>query len=152
MDERIIFKKKVIDKLLQQKKDQLAELKKEQRSRLESANVEDIDKGDLVESPKEQMMDEINLQAYTVDNLSTELVQLQAIDSEQIHDTVSQGALVRTNVGYFMIGVSHPFVSIDGKRVTGLSTHAPLYQKMKELRKHAEFHLGNIEYVILDIV
>lgn len=152
MDQRTIFKKKVIDKLLQQKKDQLAELKKEQRSRLESANVEDIDKGDLVESPKEQMMDEINLQAYTIDFLSDELMQLQNIDPQQLHDTVSQGALVRTNVGHFMIGVSHPAVSIEGKKTIGLSTQTPLYQKMKGLRKHAEFHLGNTEYVILDIV
>ena len=33
----------------------------------------------------------------------------------------------------------------------GLSEDAPVYLKMKGLKKSAEFHYGNTEYVILDI-
>ncbi len=131
---------------------ELNALHKAQREQLDSANEEDIDKRDPAESPKEQMMDEIGQQAARLDHLQAELAALQRIDLTRPHDTVSPGALVRTNAGYFLVAAALPQLSFDGWNVTGISTQSPLYQKMQGLGVRAEFHLGNIEYVISQII
>lgn len=151
-DERTAFKKSVIAEIIKQKSKQLEELKAEQKRRLESANEEDIDKSNPVESPKEQMMEEIDLQAASTTQLADEIAQLQQIDPDEKHHTVVFGALVRTNTGYFLIGAAFPPSQIAGKKITGLSTQAPLFLKMQGFREHAEFHLRDIEYVILEII
>jgi hypothetical protein len=52
----------------------------EQKERLESANMEDIDKGDPIESPKQQMMADIELHASRLDQISADIVALLRID------------------------------------------------------------------------
>ena len=150
-DERTAFKKSVIAEIIKQKSGQLEELKAEQKRRLASANEEDIDKSNPVESPKEQMMEEIDLQAASTTQLAEEIVQLERINPDEKHHTVAFGAMVRTNTGYFLIGAAFPPSQIAGKKVTGLSTQAPLFQKMAGFREQAEFHWRDIEYVILEI-
>ncbi len=145
------FKKKVLQEIIRRKNDELELLKADQQSQWESATDEDIDQRHIVESPREQMMEEIELKARTADQLADELARLQAIDPDEAHDAVALGALVRTNTGYFQVGAAHPAFEIDSQRVIGVSPQAPFFQKTKGLQKGEEFHLGNIEYVILDI-
>ena len=59
MNEKLSFKKAVIDQFIQRKSAQLDQLKADQQEHLQSANTDDIDKQDLYESSKEEMMDEI---------------------------------------------------------------------------------------------
>ncbi len=75
------IKKDIARELIRSKNEQLHLLLREQKEKLDNANQEDIDKGDL-ESPKQQMMDEIELQASRLDHLSADtLKRLHLVDS-----------------------------------------------------------------------
>ncbi|MBD0257497.1 MAG: hypothetical protein ICV83_17420 [Cytophagales bacterium] len=141
-------KREILAEFIRRKNAELDSLRQAQREQLDSANQEDIDKQDPVESPKAQMMDEIELQATQLDRVQDDLQILHRLDVATVHDRVTPGSLVRTNVGYFLVGVAVPPSDFGGKKITGISTASPLYQKMQGLKAHAEFHLGSIEYVI----
>jgi hypothetical protein len=146
------LKKQIILELIRLKGDQLHQLKLEQKERLENANMEDIDKGDPIESPKQQMMADIELHASRLDQISADIVALLRIDLTMVHSQVSYGSLIRTNRGYILVGIAFTDVFFEDKKIIGISTNSPLFQKMEGLKGHTEFHLGNIEYVIFEIV
>jgi hypothetical protein len=145
-------KREILAQFIGRKSAELDALRKAQREQLDNANQEDIDKGDLYESPKEEMMDEIEQKAARLDQVQADLEALHRLEVTAAHDQVAPGSLVRTNVGYFLVGVAAPPLLLDGRKVTGISTQSPLYQKMQGLKAHAEFHLGNVEYVISGII
>ena len=142
------FKKLVLEAMISRKIKEFEMLKSSQRTKLEAATDEGTGENDLAESPKEQMMQEIDLKSGTLDQLSQEIVRLEAIDPGEDHGTVSLGALVKTDRGHFLIGAAHPTVEIQAEKVTGLSTEAPLYLKMEGLKKGDEFHFGDTNYII----
>jgi hypothetical protein len=146
------LKKQIIFELIRLKEEQLHQLKLEQKERLENANMEDIDKWDPIESPKQQMMADIELHASRLDQLSADIVALLRIDLTTVHSQVSYGSLIRANRGLILVGIAFTEVFIEDKKIFGISTDSPLFQKMDGLREHTEFHLGNIEYVIFEIV
>lgn len=145
-------KKNIVNALIRLKEDQLNQLLHEQKERLDNANMEDIDKGDLVESPKEQMMDEIELQVSSLNHLMADIDALKRLNLETIHDRVSYGSLIRANTGYILVGVAFAEMTFEDKKIIGISTHSPLYQKMEGLGAGTEFHLGKIEYVIFEVI
>ncbi len=145
-------KRAILAGFIGRKSAELDALRQAQREQLDSANEEDIDKSDPVESPKEQMMDEIELKAARLDQVQADLEALHRLEVTTAHDRVAPGSLVRTNAGYFLVGVAAPPLLLDGRKVTGISTQSPLYQKMQGLKARAEFHLGNVEYVISGII
>jgi hypothetical protein len=145
-------KREMLARFIERKSAELDALRKRQRQQLDSANDDDIDNTNLADSPKAQMMDEIEQQATHLDHVQAEVDALHRIDLARPHDSVSPGSLVRTNAGYFLVGVALAPLQVDGKKVTGISTQSPLYQKMQGLRARAEFHLGNVEYVIAEII
>ncbi len=148
----LALKKQIILELIRLKGEQLYQLKLEQKERLENANMEDIDKGDPIESPKQQMMADIELHASRLDQISADMVALLRIDLTMVHSQVSYGSLIRTNRGYILVGIAFTDVFFEDKKIIGISTNSPLFQKMEGLKGHTEFHLGNIEYVIFEIV
>src|SRR5882762_7300687 len=96
------FKKEVIQAAIDRLRQQANALRQEQRQRLKDANIEDIDKGDVAESPKEQMMDEFLEQGIPLEHLNKVIEDLQSLASLEVAHIVSHGALVKTNVGYFL--------------------------------------------------
>jgi hypothetical protein len=145
-------KKNILHEFIRLKETQLQQFSEAQQQRLDSSNKEDIDKGHPVESPKAQMMDEIELQAATLDHLKEDIDILKRIEVETPHDTVSFGSLLRTNRGYILVGVAHPEVHFEGRKVISISTKSPLFQKMEGFKAHTEFHMSDIEYVIFEII
>jgi hypothetical protein len=145
-------KKNILHEFIRLKEAQLQQFSEAQQQRLDSSNEEDIDKGDPVESPKAQMMEEIELQAATLVHLKEDIDTLKQIVVETPHDTVTFGALVRTNRGYILVGVAHPEVHFEGIKTIGISTKSPLFQKMEGFKAQTEFHMGDIEYVIFEII
>jgi hypothetical protein len=146
------LKKQIILELIRLKEEQLSQLKLEQKERLENANMEDIDKADPIESPKQQMMADIELHASRLDQISADIVALLRIDLTTVHSQVSYGSLIRTNRGYILVGIAFTAFFLGDKKIIGISMDSPLFQKMEGLGEHTEFHLGNIEYVIFEIV
>ncbi len=145
------IKKDIARELIRSKNEQLHLLLREQKEKLDNANQEDIDKGDL-ESPKQQMMDEIELQASRLDYLTADIQALKRLDLQKAHERVSYGSLIRANTGYFFVGVASEKIVVEDKKVVGISTHSPLFQKMDGLGVNTEFHLGKTEYYIFEII
>jgi hypothetical protein len=77
---------------------------------------------------------------------------LDRLDSTTAHITVEPGALIRTNVGYILVSTALKDIRFKGKKIMGISPDSALFQKMQGLKAHAEFHLGDTEYVIFEII
>jgi hypothetical protein len=77
---------------------------------------------------------------------------LDEIDCKTAHDTVSPGALIRTNVGYILVSTALREIRLKDKKVMGISPQSALFEKMQGLKAPAEFHLGDTEYVIFQII
>jgi hypothetical protein len=146
------FKKEVIQEAIDRLRQQINTLQREQSQKLNDVNMEDIDKGDVAESPKEQMMGEFLEQGLPFEHLNESIENLQHLTSTEVEQAVSLGSLVKTNLGYFLVGATFPEFSWKGNKITGLSKEAPLYKKMEGLKSHAEFHLHDREYIIQDIL
>jgi hypothetical protein len=69
----LIFKKDIVNEFIRLKQEQFQRLMLEQKERLDNANLYDTDKGDLLESSRQQMMAEIELQATRVDGVKAEI-------------------------------------------------------------------------------
>ena len=152
MRNSLTFKQSVIEQFIQRKKTLLNQLKTDQQERLASANQDDIDKQDLYESPKEQMMDEVAQRAEPLDALDQEIQRLQTIDLHEAHKKVGFGSLVHTDQAYFLVAAPQDAFTYDGQKFIGLSAQAPLLEKMEGLRPEAKFQFGDNEYAIVDIV
>ena len=152
MNTTLDFKKRLIEEFIRKKEAKLDELRNEQRKQLENVNTEDIDNSNVVESPREQMLEEVRQQSDTIDFLSHEIELLKNLDTNQPHATVSLGALVQTNLSTFLIGGAQEQFVFENHNVAGLSANAPVFKKMEGLKAKAEFHYGNKEYVILEVI
>jgi hypothetical protein len=148
----LIFKKDIVNEFIRLKQEQFQRLMLEQKERLDNANLYDTDKGDLLESSRQQMMAEIELQATRVDGVKAEIDRLKRIDLTKAYTQVAQGALIRANIGFILVGVASSSFMFGDQKVVGITTNSPLYKKMEGLKGHTEFHLGDIEYVIFEII
>ncbi|MDO1449951.1 hypothetical protein Q0590_26970 [Rhodocytophaga aerolata] len=148
----MIVKKDIVNELIRLKQEQFQRLMLEQKEKLENANLEDIDKGDLLESPRQQMMAEIELQATRVDGVKADIDTLKRIDLTKAYTHVAHGALIRANIGFILVGVASWSFVFGEQKVLGITTNSSLYKKMDGLKEHTEFHLGEIEYIIFDII
>ncbi|MBW8243640.1 hypothetical protein K1F50_12590 [Muricauda oceani] len=146
------LKDKVIKALITRKKEKLTKLREQQVELIGNANLDDIDYQDLVESPREAMMAEMESNAGILDNLRQEIDSLELLNSSRLHRTVAKGALIRMNTGLYLIAVGEPKWNVEGIEVTGISMESPLFKKMEGNSAHTEFHLQNMEYFILEII
>lgn len=151
-EELIVFKDKLIDFLINEQEDKLSLLTKAQNERLNDANAEDSDKGNLMDSPLESEMEEVNLNAFNIDTVAKNIEILKKAEQEGVKENVVFGSLVRTNTTFFLIAFPFSEIEYGGHRIRGISTEAPLFEKMEGFAQHTEFHLNNIEYVIFEIV
>ncbi len=145
-------KKSIIEELISQKQKQFDEFQAAQDEKLKSSNKQNTENENLVENPREQMMDEIDMRAGTLDQIREELVRLKNIPTTQEQDTVSAGALVKTNHGLIMVAVAHTQRLHDESEVISVSTESPIFMKMEGMEKGAEFELNERKYVIEEIV
>jgi hypothetical protein len=148
----LIVKKDIVNEFIRFKQEQFQRLMLEQKEKLENANLDDIDKGDPLESPKQQMMAEIELQATRIDGVKADIDTLKRIDLTKAYTQVAHGALIRANIGFILVGVASSSFMFGDQKVLGITTNSPLYKKMEGLKEHTEFHLGDTEYVIFEII
>lgn len=83
--------------------------------------------------------------------LHTELNLLKSIDIESNRSMVEPGAVVVTDRRVFFISVSIEEIEVNGNKVFGISTHAPLYEKMHHLKKGESFEFNGTRYNIEDL-
>lgn len=64
---------------------------------------------------------------------------------------IGPGALVETTGYFFLVGAVLPPLEINGKRIIGIATDAPVYTGLEGKKKGDEIHLGDHDYLILSI-
>lgn len=64
---------------------------------------------------------------------------------------VEQGAVVETDNGTLVIGVSIAPMDLDGKKIIGISEVAPIYSQINGKKAGETLQIGNKEYKILSI-
>ncbi len=151
MDKRIKLKKEIVETCIKVKSEELAILKKAQKEQLESANQDDIDKADMVENPKQEMMEEIQMKAQTLDALANQIIVLKSIRTEEVHQRVGLGSIVVTNHGTFLVAVAQEKFKVGKNTYLGISRESPLYKKIADSPKDTTVHIGEIKYEIQDL-
>lgn len=80
-----------------------------------------------------------------------ELSYLDSLDVAKESSHVEPGAIVVTGKLTFFIAISSEKIEIDGQTVIGISTKAPIYEKMRGLSKGSSFQFNEMDYVIEDL-
>ena len=76
---------------------------------------------------------------------------LKSINPDQVNNKVEPGAVVVTNKRIFFIAVSVEKIEVDGQEIFGISTKAPIYSAMIDLKKGDQFEFNGVSYKIHDI-
>lgn len=150
--EKTELKKNILSTIRQEKKVIYEEIKKDAEAKLASANNQDeLGLQNQLESKREEFMEEYEREAKQVDLLRDELELLDEIYPTKLYDTVAFGAVVMTNQRNFFVSVTHTTFKANDHEYLGISTQAPIYQKMHGLSKGQAFTLNNLTYEIVDV-
>ncbi|MDX2303414.1 MAG: hypothetical protein NW226_11470 [Microscillaceae bacterium] len=126
-------------------------LRTEQKSRLEEVSTDDDTQNNLMENPLEETMAALEQSSRSLDRLALELDHLKKISASFKHEIVEPNALVVTDYGSFLIGVNQSKLIFEGQNYYGITTEAPLYQTIKDLKANDEFMLLQKKHKILAI-
>src|SRR5664279_361555 len=77
-----------------------------------------------------------------------EMEYLKSLDASAKNTKVEPGALVLTERMNFFIGVSTEKIEVEGEKIFGISTNAPIYKSMEGLEKGAQFKFNETGYTI----
>lgn len=80
-----------------------------------------------------------------------ELAYLNSLDLTKENTRVEPGAIVVTGKLSFFIAISSEKFEIEGETIVGISTKAPIYEKMRGLSKGSSFQFNETDYVIEDL-
>ncbi|KAA5534787.1 hypothetical protein F0919_09265 [Taibaiella lutea] len=80
-----------------------------------------------------------------------EMAYLTLLDDKTENNVVAPGAIVVTNHLIFFIAVSSEKVEVGEKTIFGISTKAPIYAEMKDLKKGDTFQFNDRKYLIEDL-
>ena len=150
--DRLNWKKDFLNVLIHRKELELEKLRKSQQDRLEDANEMDSDKRNTIESPQEEEMKEVEQNANTLDHISADLNKLKRISKDTAHDIVGFGSMVHANDMYFLVAAPFPEIDYHDKKVNGISTDSPLYQKIEGLKKGDKAEFKGNTYKIDDVI
>ena len=150
----LALKAQVIQAFMNAKQKELDLLQQAQKDQLDSANKDDIDNHDFAESPKEQIMEEIEMKAATLDKLKDQIEALKrlAAQPEEAHLAAGPGSLVLTNHANFLIAVPQEATQVQGHTVLGISASAPIYKGLQGLQRGGTFEQAGKTYTITGIV
>jgi len=145
-------KQKIFNLLIEEQ----AEVIKELESYIEKlAGVSDLDENAALDiddySRQTETMDMVNRTNQQLDKARVNKEKLEEY-SAMDHVSVLPGAVVETEVRWYMVGVSIlPFRTDDNKEVVGISLETPAYLAMRDKSKGDSITLGDKEYKILNI-
>ena len=147
---KMIFKLNVIDAMIREKEELLQDYSSNQRNKLAQTTREDIDNKQH-ESKTEETLHELELLNHNVEILEKEILQLRNIPRDLETDRVQFGNLVETDKMTLLIGVAHENMEAEGKTIIGISTAAPIYEQMHDLKAGDTFELNGIKQTIKSI-
>lgn len=124
-----LSKKEVIDKMLEEKEALLEDFRTNQRNKLDQASSEDIDNRHI-DSKNEETLHELKLLNNNVEVLEKEILRLRNIPIDADMPQVQFGSLVETEDNVLLVAAASDSINVNGVDVIGISTSAPLYQKI----------------------
>lgn len=148
---KMTFKLHTIDAMLREKEENLEEYHSNQRNKLAQTSREDIDNKSY-ESKTEETIHELDLLNKNVEALEKEIIEVRNIPRDLEMDHVQFGSLVETDSLTILVGAAHDNMKVDGTTVTGISTAAPIYNKMQGLKTGDSFEMNGTKYSIKGIV
>lgn len=140
MDE--MDKKALKDQLIQEKREELETLRSEQEQKLQDANQEDDEEKNIVENPKEGMMEDFERRARLLDEIARSVERLEQINTAAEHSSVVFGAVVETTGPDFYIAVPHSKpLQVGEKSYFCVSENSPLYNQIKDMKVGDSFEM-----------
>lgn len=104
--------------------------------------------GDKHEVSKAQMQWEVEKASRQKGNMVNMKGILIRIDPSEEHQVIAAGSLVKTDQGFFYIGVSLGKVTVEHEPVMAMSSVTPLAQLLLGKRKGDEIEFNDKKYVI----
>ena len=86
-----------------------------------------------------------------LDFVQYEMSVLKSLNPDDVSEVVERGAVVVTDKRTFFIAVSSEEIKVGDEKIFGMSERAPLYAKMKGLRKGDSFEFNQTKYFIEDV-
>ena len=144
------YKKAVLRKAKEKVKETIAHFKEEIAQIKESEMITNQGQFDDTEQSQNEASHEVmNSLALQVNMALDQLRTLESIlDPEALLESVSFGAIVKTDKRIFFISVGIESFQIEGQTVFGISTEAPIYGAMKGKRKGERFSYRDVQYLI----
>lgn len=96
-------------------------------------------------------MEQSQIAKHMQDAVEARNVFLQ-LDISAGHERIKNGSLIKTNHGYFLLGVALPKIEVDGKTALAISPKSPLGSLMIGRKAGEKIHLNQISHLIEEIV
>jgi transcription elongation GreA/GreB family factor len=104
-----------------------------------------------MEDLRESCQTQREMYARQLDELQAVMVLLQGINATKVNREVSPGAVVRTELQSYFIGISLCEVKVDGEPYFAVSALSPLYKAMAGKTQGQTFSFRDREYSILQV-
>jgi len=138
----------------------IAELKNQLKLRLEtySQAIKDVQDsaqnetkssaGDKYETARSMGQMELGMHQSQYHKVKLDLVNLEQIEKLDMKNYVSDGCLIRTDKGYYLIAISFGKLIVDGFEVFVLSANTPFAKNILMKKVGEDFEFNNIVYTI----
>lgn len=148
--ERILIKRRLIDKFVETHKDKAMNSENAMNDLQSSANEYGVPK-DRYDSHRAQLLRNRDLFAEKLHNTLAEIQALIRIDVQQKCESVKYGSLVITSEHKLFVSISLGKVRLDNDEYIAISPNVPLYKVMEGMKKGDYFEFNSKKIKILDI-
>ncbi|WP_246000948.1 hypothetical protein [Pontibacter diazotrophicus] len=138
-------------RLLQECKRKLDVQVQAAKEAMENAQQSAVESEGGMEDLREICQAQRDMYARQLDELLAVMVQLQGINATKVNRQVSPGAVVRTELHNYFIGISLCEVKVDGEPYYAVSAMSPLYKAMAGKTEGQTFSFRSREYSILQV-
>jgi hypothetical protein len=131
----------------------IAELKFDENSAKESAASETKSSaGDKHETARELIHQERELVSRQITEAEIQLAELNAIQNNNLSNSISKGSVIKTSIGYFFLGISLGFITIEDLKIACISTSSPIGKLLlgKKLHDSIQFQGRDIEIIEIE--
>lgn len=147
------LKNKAIDHLSERIELRLNDLKESLKNSIESRDNETKSSvGDKYETGRSMVQMEIDKTQAQIQKMGLMCEKIKGIDTGRIHPEVSNGALVETNNGVFLLIVAFGRIVVEGTEVLCISPVSPIGQLMMSKTEGDQFHFNGLDYLIKKVV
>lgn len=151
-EDALVEKQRAFEALLNKKREEYDRLTNFQKEQLESVNGDDLDKGDIIESPTENLMREVRLEGDNLDKLKEEIEFLDRFESLAAKKEVGPVSLVDTNIGKLLVAVPENSFTAQGNTYTAISVESPIYRELEGKKAGDEINFNGHSVKINTVV